>query len=126
MQDDYSEMKAALSSLRSNAYNIQTLLRMAQRGQLSSEVLGKITQSIENHFNRVESLEIDIPEKNKEEHREILWHFSQIREDWKNGVLSDVEYAEYLNCRLFNHFSICFQPLLDTYLDVDPQFEFKV
>lgn len=126
MQDDYSDMKAALSSLRSNAYNIQTLLRMAQRGQLSSEILGKITLSIENHFNRVESLEIDIPEQNKEDHKEILSHFNKIRVDWSNGILSDADYAEFLNCRLFNHFSICFQPLLDTYLDVDPRFEFKI
>lgn len=126
MQDDYSELKAALSSLRCNAFNIQALLHMGQEGKLSSEILGKITQVIQDHFSRVEALEIDISVEKKKEHEEILVHFEEIRTDWCDGILSDIDYAELLNSRLFNHFSLSFQPLLDTYLNFDTQFEFKV
>ena len=126
MQDDYCEMKAALSSLRCNAFNIQALLHMGQKGELSSETLSKMTQVIQNHFSRVEALEIDIPEENKKEHKKILVFFERIQTDWCDGILSDIDYAEQLNSRLFNHFSLCFQSLLDTYLDFDTQFGLKV
>jgi hypothetical protein len=126
MQDDYSEVKAALTSLRCNAFNIQTLLHMGQEGELSSNILGGISQVIQNHFSRVEALEIDIPAENRKEHEAILVHFEVIRTDWCDGTLSDIDYAELLSSRLFNHFSLFFQPLLDTYLDFDTQFEFKI
>jgi len=126
MQDDYSETKAALNSLRCNAFNLQALLHMGQNGELSSEILGKITEVIQNHFSRVEALDIEVPAGNQKEHEEILANFEQLRSDWCDGTLSDIDYAELLNCRLFNHFSLCFQPLLNTYLDFDTQFEFRV
>jgi len=116
MHDDYSEMKSALCALRSNAYNIQALLRMVQEGQATAEILEKINHVIENHFKRVESLDIDLPEANKLEHREIIERFNKMREAWRDGVLSDVDYAELLSYRLFSHFSTCLKSLLNAYL----------
>ncbi|MEE4253740.1 MAG: hypothetical protein V2I50_06830 [Desulfuromusa sp.] len=126
MADDYREMKSALSSLRSNAFNIQSLLRMAQDGQNSTEILTKITYAIENHFDRVESLHLEIPEENREDHRQILKQFETMRDDWLNGMMTETDYAEALNLRLFNHFSSYFQPLLDTYLDDASTLQFRV
>ena len=126
MSDDYSQMKSALGSLRSNAFNIQSLLRMAQDGRNSTEILTKITYAIENHFDRVESLSLEIPEENREDHRLILKHFEKMRADWLNGMISDADYAEALNLRLFVHFSSYFQPLLDAHLDDASNLQFRI
>lgn len=125
MQDEIKKNKLLFYALRSNAYNIQTLLRQTQDGLVTSEILERITQVIENHFDRVESLDIEIPQKNKLEHQEILKQFKIMHKDWKRGILSDSDYAELLRCRLFNHFSTCFQPLLDTHLGDVVKTEFR-
>jgi hemerythrin len=126
MQDEGKKSRSILYALRSNAYNIQTLLRQTQDGLMTPEVLEKITHVIENHFDRVESLDIEISQKNKQEHQEILKQFKSMHKDWKRDILSDSDYAELLRCRLFNHFSTCFQPILDTHLGDDVKTEFRL
>ena len=126
MPDDYSKMKSVLSTLRSNAFNLQSLLRMAQDGKGSTEILTKMTYAIENHFDRVEALQIKIPEENLEEHKELLKYFKIVHADWLDGIVSDADYAEALNFRLFNHFSSYFQPLLDAHLDDSPTLQFRI
>ena len=126
MSGDYSKMKAALGSLRSNAVNIQYLLRMAQDGKNSTEILTRITHAIENHFERIESLPIGIPEESLEDHRDILKHFKNVHADWLARTISDADYAEALNFRLFNHFSSCFQPLLEAHLDEISKLESRI
>ena len=69
MSDDYSSMKSALNALKNNAFNIQSLLNMAQEGKKSVEILEHITQAVKIHFERVEALDIDIPEENKKDHK---------------------------------------------------------
>ena len=117
MYNDYSATKAVLRSLRTNAFNIQSMLRLASDGKDSSAILNKITHIIANHFERIESLNIDIPEKNKREHVSLLKRFIQIEADWRKGKVSDTDYADTLNLMLFNHFSIRFQPLIDLHLE---------
>jgi hypothetical protein len=126
MSGDYSKMKAALGSLRSNAVNIQYLLRMAQDGNNSTEILMRITHAIENHFERIESLPIEIPEESLEDHRDILKHFKNVHANWLARTIPDADYAEALNFRLFNHFSSCFQPLLEAHLDEISKLEFRI
>jgi hemerythrin len=126
MPGNCSEVRSALSSLRNNAFNIQSLLRMAQDGKSANEILTKITHAIENHFDRVEKLQIEIPEENLEEHRQILKHFKIMQADWLSGTISDADYAEALNLKLFSHFSSCFQPLLDALLDEVPTLQFRI
>lgn len=126
MPDDYSKMKSALRSLRNNAFNIQSLLRMAQNGQNSTEILTKITFAIENHFDRVQALALEIPEESLADHKDILQKFKIVHQDWLNGVISDADYAETLNLRLFNHFSSYFQPLLEDNLDEASELQFRI
>ncbi|WP_321392482.1 hypothetical protein [uncultured Desulfuromusa sp.] len=126
MSDDYSQLKSALNSLRSNAFNIQSLLRMAQDGKNATEILSKITFAIEDHFERVQSLPLDIPEESLEDHEDILQKFKIVHNDWLNGVISDADYAEALNLRLFNHFSSYFQPLLEGHLDDISALPFRI
>ena len=126
MSNDDSQMRSALGSLRTNAFNIQSLLRMAQDGRNSTEILTRITDAIENHFDRVESLPLEIPEENREDHRLILKHFEKMRDDWLKGMMTEADYAEALNLRLFTHFSSYFQPLLDAHLGDAPSLQFRV
>lgn len=110
-------MKTALLSLRSNALNLQVLLRMAANGENATVILEKMMQAIHVHFDRVEALGIDIPEENRREHKFLLTYFRSAEADWQRGKLSDVEYADALNARLYNHFSVYFKEILDTHLD---------
>jgi len=126
MSDDNNEMKFSLGTLRNNAFNIQSLLRMAQNGGESTEILNQITQIVESHFDRVESLDIDIPDENVKDHREILKHFKIAHVDWRDGKISDVDYAEVLNFRLYKHFSTHLQPLIDKHLDETDGLKFKL
>ena len=119
MSDVSYATKMSLHSLHSNSSNILSLLRMASDGKDSSTILNMIMDLIANHFKRVESLNIDIPEKNKREHVALLKQFIQIGTDWRKGIISDTDYADTLNSMLSNHFSIRFQPLIDLHLGED-------
>ncbi|MDA3902970.1 MAG: hypothetical protein PF441_05920, partial [Desulfuromusa sp.] len=110
MSDDNIEMKSSLGALRGNAFNIQSLLKMVQDGEESAEILNQITEIIETHFERVESLDIDISDEHVKDHREILKHFKVAHRDWCDGKITDAEYAEVLNYRLYKHFSTHLQP----------------
>ncbi|SEA55732.1 hypothetical protein SAMN05660420_02447 [Desulfuromusa kysingii] len=126
MLDDNIKVKSALNSLRSNALNIQSLLELAQDGKNAAAILTRITDAIENHFERVQSLPLEIPEESLADHQEILQQFKMFRADWEDGRISDAEYAEALNLRLFNHFSAYFQTLLNDYLGDAPTLQFRV
>jgi hemerythrin len=126
MTDDYKEAKSALNSLRCNALNIQSMLRLATDGKNSSEILTKVTEAIENHFNKAESLKIEFPEENREEHKKLLAHFKLIHNSWQDGEISDADYAEALNLGLFDHFSGYFQPLLDNHFDEETSLSSRV
>jgi len=126
MSDDYSSMKSALNALKNNAFNIQSLLNMAQEGKKSVEILEHIAQAVKIHFERVEALDIDIPEENKKDHKEILSYLESLHDEWCNGMISDEDYAEILNLRLFNHFSLYFQPLLDTRFEEASSLRFRL
>lgn len=126
MPDDYSKMKSALTGLKNNACNIQSLLKMAQDGKKSVEILENITQTLEIHFERVEALDIEIPEENIKDHREILIYLEGLHDEWRSGMISDEDYAEVLNLRLFNHFSRYFQPLLDTHFEDASSMKFRL
>ena len=75
MSDDNIEIKSSLGALRGNAFNIQSLLKMVQDGEESAEILNQITEIIEAHFDRAESLDIDISDEHLNDHREILKYF---------------------------------------------------
>ena len=109
--------KTALLSLRSNALNLQALLCMAAKGDNATVILDKITKAIRNHFDRVEALGIDIPEENRRDHKALLVYFKSAEADWRQGRLSDVDYAEALNARLYSHFSVYFKGILDSHLN---------
>jgi len=126
MPDDYNKMKSALHALRSNAFNIQSLLRMAKDGTKSKEILEQIAQAIATHYSRVEALEINIPDENKKDHKRIINYFKRIEADWRNGQIADADYAELLNVKLYNHFSAYFQPLLDSHLDDGSMLQFRL
>ena len=120
--------KMSLHSLHSNSSNIMSLLQMASSGKDgkdSSTILNMIMSLIANHFERVESLNIDIPEKNKREHVSLLKQFTQIGTDWQKGIISDTDYADTLNSMLSNHFSMRFHPLIELHLGEDVLSEFE-
>jgi len=71
-------------------------------------------------------LQIEIPEENLEDHRQILQYLKIMRDDWQTGMISDASYAEALNLRMFNHFSSYFQPLLDAHLDNVSPLPFRI
>ena len=119
MSDDNSATKAALRTLRSNAFKLQSMLRRAAAGKDSPTILNKASSVILNHFTRVESLNIDIPEKNKREHVSLLKQSMQIEADWRKGKVSDADYADALNLMLTNHFLMRLQPLLNLHLEED-------
>ena len=99
---------------------------MAKDGQKSKEILEQITQAIATHFNRVETLDIDIPDENKEDHKGIISYFKRIEVDWRDGQITDTDYAELLNIKLYSHFSAYFQPLLDSHLDDGAMLQFRI
>ena len=88
--------------------------------------LEQITQAIATHFNRAETLEVDIPHENKEDHKGIISYFKRIEADWRNGEISDADFAEVLNVKLYNHFSVYFQSLLDSHLDDGAMLQFRI
>ena len=126
MSDDNVEMKSSLGALRINAFNIHSLLKKAQNGEESTEILNQITEIIETHFDRAESLDIDIPDEHVKDHREILKHLKIAHTDWRDGKISDAYYAEVLNSRLYKHFSTHLQPLIDKHLDETDGMKFKL
>ncbi|SEA82938.1 hypothetical protein SAMN05660420_03333 [Desulfuromusa kysingii] len=126
MSDDNIEMKSALGALRNNAFNIQSLLKMVQKGEESTEILNQITEIIETHFDSAESLAIDITDEHIKDHREILKHLKMAHADWCDGKITDTYYAEVLNSRLYKHFSSHLQPLIDKHLDETERMKFKL
>ncbi|MEE4254986.1 MAG: hypothetical protein V2I50_13175 [Desulfuromusa sp.] len=126
MSDDNIEMKSSLGALRGNAFNIQSLLKMVQEGEESEEILNQITEIIEAHFDRVESLDIDISAEHVKDHREILKHLKIAHTDWRDGKISAADYAEVMNFRLYKHFSTHLQPLIDEHLDETDRLKFKL
>lgn len=99
---------------------------MAQDGKKAGEIFEHIKQAVKIHFERVEALDIEIPEANKKDHREILSHLERLHGEWCKGMISDGDFAEILNLRLFSHFSLYFQPLLDTYFEEASSLRFRL
>lgn len=125
MSDDDVELKLSLGALRADAFNIQSLLKMIQNGEKSGEILSQMTEIIETYFDRAESLHMDISDEHIKDHREILKHFKISHIDWLDGKISDADYAEVLNSRLYKHFSIHLQPLINKHLDEADRLKFK-
>jgi len=126
MPDNDNTTKASLRTLRCNASNIQALLRMASDGDSTFKILEKITPIIRSHFERVENLDINIPDENLRDHKSLLRDFKLMEADWGKKRLSDADYIEALRFKLFNHFTMFFEPLLDTELEEDSPLKFRL
>ena len=118
--DTYDATKAALRSLRTNAFNIQTLLQITSKRTNSYTIRKKSTLLVSNHFARVEktfnSLDLNIPQENLNDHKTLLDFFKQLESDWQKKQISDQKYTEEINFRLFNHLTMYFYPLVDSVL----------
>ena len=127
MPDKHNATKINLRSLRSNAFNLQTMLRLASDNRQSSiAILDKICQTIQNQFDRIEALDINIPEENKQDHRALMEYCRFAEAKWQKGKISDSDYAETLNFKLYNHFSMYFKPLLEAHLEEGTLLKFRL
>ncbi len=126
MSDDYNATKNNLRLLRSNASNLLILLEMASNNRDTSEILERMTPSIHNHFDRVEALDVIIPEENKREHRRLWKYTEEMESSWRKRKLSHIDYADALNFNLYNHFSTYFKALLNRELGEGSTLDFRL
>jgi len=126
MSDNGNATIASLRTLRSNASNIQSMLRLASDGSNTSRILENITPTIQSHFERLEALDIHIPEENIKDHRALLGDFKLMEVDWQKKRRSDADYTEALRFKLFNHFTMFFVPLLDAELEEGSLLNFRL